>query len=123
MTGQIGRIDFAIKFRSARDALFSLLYDCSWHGYKELRAVAGLRYGARLLELKRLGYLIETQPMETGQEYRLISLYRGEPQEKRVKCFLTEQEAVSIGRGVPTHGAVMRVRDALDSFRANREKL
>lgn len=46
-----------------RDALRAMLSDGQWHHMSELRKVAGWRYGARLLELRRGegGVALETE--------------------------------------------------------------
>lgn len=58
-----------------RDALRALLSDGQWHHMSELRKVAGWRYGARLLELRRGegGVALETEKRalsENEYEYR-----------------------------------------------------
>lgn len=109
--------------RSARDTLLSLLSDLGWHHNRELR-VAGVRYSARLLELKRLGYQIERRAIEGGHEYRLVSLRRQAPKEKMVKVFLVEADASAIvERRAITDTAMAAIRDALGSFMNNRDKL
>ncbi len=117
------RADYAERYTSARDAIFGLLSDLGWHSHRELGSVGGNRYSARLLELKRLGYAIESRELEEGKLYRLASLQRGEPQIKRVKVFLTEREAEALAEGVPSSGARAAVARALASFRTNRERL
>jgi hypothetical protein len=118
--------DYANRFASARDRIFALLSDCQWHTRRELQAVGGIRYGARLLELKRMGYRIEaadTGGDEHGRDYRLLSTEPNEPQAKRVKALLEEQDVVSLLRGDITLTASAALRNALGSFRANRGKL
>ena len=97
-----------VKGRTARGRLLRLLSDLNWHHRKELEVVAGNRYGARLMELRRLGYDIQKRKLrrEDGYEYALISLERGEVPEKKVKVYLTPDgtreilAAVSGGTGV-----------------------
>jgi hypothetical protein len=115
-------IDYGRRYRTAREALLGLLWDLSWHRHEELARAAGVRYGARLLELRRLGYVLETEELEEGKRYRLMSRERGAPQEKRVKCLLTEIDAESVVVGAPTDEARRAVSDALGSFRSNRGK-
>lgn len=111
------------SIKSARAKLLGLLSDLRWHHNKELH-VAGVRYSARLLELKRLGYRIEKRQGDVGYEYRLASLKRDVPRVKTVKVFLAEEDAVAIvkHRRVtdPAHAAI---ESALASFAANRGKL
>lgn len=115
--------DFGTKYATARDRVYGLLSDLGWHTWRELEAVGGVRYGARLLELRRLGYLFETADLEDGQRYRLKSLERAAPQPKRVKVLLEEADAESLYRGEVSVTAAMAVSVALASFRANRGKL
>lgn len=111
--------------RTARDKLFSLLADRRWHTHSELLLVAGARYGARLLELKRLGYKIESQELSgSGKRYRLTTLVRGEGPEKRVKVFLRLEDARTLLRaGELTREARQAIADALVSYLANAGKL
>ena len=53
-----------------REALRSLLADGAWHHMKELRAVGGWRYGARLLELRRCvgGFPLITEKRTLGAD-------------------------------------------------------
>jgi hypothetical protein len=81
--------DFAAVFKNARNKLLDRLSDLSWHDNAELARVAGVRYGARLLELKRLGFNIESRgDPALGKVYRLTSILTGPPQPKRVKVLL-----------------------------------
>lgn len=125
-------VDYAAKKRPQRERVLEVLSDLQWHPYMDLAAVGGVRYSARLLELKRLGYEIETRTVlgkgETGFDYRLVSKTPGTPQPKLVKVFLTEAQAEAIVQY--THNwppAVVEgrkaVKAALGSFRANRHKL
>lgn len=67
-----------------RERVLSLLSDLGWHSYRALVTVGGLRYGARVLELRREGYQIEVRALDVeGQEYRLTSLVKGAAQGKR----------------------------------------
>lgn len=61
------------KRRSHRDSLLALLGDGREHGMAECLQTAGFRYGARIFELRRQGYEIET--IQHGADdfaYRLI---------------------------------------------------
>lgn len=120
--------DFAKVKAPARERLFLLLSDLDWHGYEELHQTGGVRYSARLLELKRLGYSIETAgEKEQGLKYRLTSHDRGKPKSKRVKVFLLESDARTLlGVASREHGladAKASLEDAINSFEANRYKL
>jgi len=116
-------INFAAKYRSARERIFQLLADLEWHGHAELARVGGVRYGARLLELRRLGFAINDVEEGDGKRYRLVSLTAGVPQGKRVKVLLDEADADLLLSGVLSPRARLRLVDALASFRANRDKL
>lgn len=123
-------MDYADKKRPQREEVLRVLSDLEWHPYLDLHAVGGVRYSARLLELKRLGYEIEHRTVkgDTGRDYRLKSLTPGTPKQKLVKVFLTEQQAEAIvrdpGRWPPELlDARNAVGDALRSFRTNRHKL
>lgn len=118
-------IDYAKLNETARGRVFKILLDCKWHHYEELKEVGGVRYSARLLELKRLGYEIEDRPLEPqGKQYRLVSPDPSVPQAKHVKVFLAESDVEKLlGRGVLTKAARHALTDALGSFQHNRSKL
>lgn len=118
--------NFGVKYRSARDSLLHLLSDLHWHNRKDLEVVAGNRYAARMLELRRLGYVIEDRAAAQGhgKDYRLMRKTPGVPQEKRVKVFLFENDAETLLSGGPmTSEAEAAFKDALGSFRNNKHKL
>jgi len=117
--------DFGVKYETARDRLLRLVLDLQWHNRQELEAAAGNRYAARVLELKRLGYVVEDRESATGhgKDYRLTSRTPGAPQEKKVKVFLSEEDAELLLAGQVTGEAEAAVEDALGSFRANKHKL
>lgn len=118
--------DFAVVKESARDRVLALLWDLVWHGYEELHRTGGIRYSARLLELRRLGYDIVTEgKKESGLRYRLRSRTPGEPQGKRVKVFLDESDAVQLFSWAKRAGmgAATQLRTAIESFHHNRDKL
>lgn len=119
-------VDFAKVKRPARERVRILLSDLRWHSYAELHTVGGIRYSARLLELKRLGYDIDTVgDKEVGLRYRLISNTPGKPQEKRVKVFLTRADAAILllvaKQSMPD--AAEEIEGALRSFDMNAHKL
>jgi hypothetical protein len=113
--------------KSHREALLHFMSDCRWHTFAELRHFGGLRYGARLLELKRLGYEFEDKPIDgepEGKAYRLLSTVRGVPQAKRVKVLLEESDVEWLLENVDTLPRVeSALTDALASFRTNKAKL
>ena len=118
--------DYGKKYKTLRDALLALLWDGVWHTHKECVRVANPRFSARLLELKRIGYQIESResPSGHGKNYRLISRKIGVPQGKNVKVFLTESDAEEITEnGILTTAAQEAVKEALLSFQANKDKL
>lgn len=115
--------NYGVKFKSARERLFDLLSDLRWHTHKEMEAVSGNRYAARLLELKREGYVIESRAIPDGKEHRLKSRQKGPPQPKRVKVFLNEHDAAALTQGKVTPAAQKAVTSALASFRVNKGKL
>lgn len=96
--------------------LLDLLKDLLWHHWSELRA--GNRHSARILELKYLGYQIETRPCEDGKWYRLRSRVPGVPKPKRVKIFLSEEDASCLMLGErPSFAGAQAIREALASYR------
>jgi hypothetical protein len=118
--------DYGEEKRPLRERLLACLLDMHWHRHDELARVGGNRYSARMLELKRLGYLIEdeTLPDGTGKGYRLVSAELFEPQKKRVKAFLEEADVEQmLETGAIPADALMALEDALASFKANKEKL
>lgn len=126
-------VDFAELKKTQRGRVLKLLLDLEWHPYMDLAAVGGVRYSARLLELKRMGYEVETRTVhgkgETGLDYRLKSSIPGVPQKKLVKVFLTEEQAEAILNHTQMapwphlQEAKRELGKALASFRTNRHKL
>jgi len=122
-------IDFAQAKRPLRERVFDLLRDGQWHTWRELHAVGGVRYSARLLELRRQGYAIETRESQTkeGQDYRLTSIQAAPAAAapKRVRVFLEEVDVEAILKNPPqmTGRAEAALRQALRSFRLNKHKL
>ena len=118
--------DHATIKQSLRDRLLSLLWDQQWHPNWELAQFSGVRYGARVLELRRLGYVIETKDLagdDLGKEYRLASRQTGTPQGKRVQVYLDEADAAALASGNVTRATQIIVTDALASFRARKTML
>ena len=118
--------DHASIHKPKRKLLLALLWDCGWHRHGALRRVGGVRYSARLLELKRLGYQIEDEPLagEPGKRYRLTTRKLGEPLGKRVKVYLRERDCVRLlERGEVSLHLENCVAKALRSFQHNKDNL
>ena len=124
--------DYGADFLPARERMLRLLWDLQWHEAKELEGVGGNRFGARLLELKRLGYkVIDEQHQEGhhGKRYRLKDRYPGKPQEKRVKVLLPPEVVRELLRllrhsvSAEAQKATSLLGDAMVSFEKNRDKL
>lgn len=115
--------------RPARERILALLSDLEWHSYKEVHRTGSIRYSARLLELKHLGYQIETRENAEGNlglDYRLVSLIKGAPQKKLVKVFLEEEDAKELSTLAERHRldrAFQALDGAIKSFEINRHKL
>ncbi len=120
-------IDYGRVNLTKRDALFSLLSDGAWHQHHELARAGGVRYSARLLELKRLGFAIDSEDAsdgEQGKRYRMPSTMPGVAKTKRVKVYLEEPDVLAmVERGFIPPGARAALEDAHASFDTNREKL
>jgi hypothetical protein len=118
--------DHAHVHETKRAALFRLLSDGRWHAHYELAGVGGVRYSARLLELKRLGYGIDSTDVagEQGKRYRLASTEPGALRTKKVKVYLEEPDVLAmVDRGFIPPAAKAALVDAHASFDTNREKL
>jgi len=121
--------DYGVIKRTLRDALLELLLDLGWHDYKRLSQVGGLRYGARILELKRLGYKIESREIgrdldkADGKEYRLMEAVPSVPQGKMVKVYLNPEDVVKILAGTVPDEAARAIQISYASYQANKEKL
>ena len=116
-------IDYGEEKRTCRDRLLALLVDNEWHDWSECESVGGMRYSARILELRRLGHHIERQGRKPdGCKYRLTS--KGSPQPKRVRVYLDESDAeeMLLLDGLPLTAAAAIV-GALASYDKNRDKL
>ena len=120
-------LDHAKVKVSKRAALFTLLSDGAWHVHQELARVGGVRYSARLLELKREGYAVESEEVaegDPGKRYRMPTTERGAAKAKKVKAYLAEEDVrtmVELGYIPPL--ARDALTDALGSFTTNRERL
>lgn len=115
--------NYAARYLSARDSLLELLGDLRWHHWTDLRDAAGVRYSARLLELRRLGYRVATHELVEGKRYRLLSRTPGPRLNKMVRVFLPEDDAALLLDGDMTEAARTAIADALGSFRHNRDRL
>lgn len=117
--------DHAKRNKPYRDALLERMSDLQWHPHWELKAVAGIRYSARLLELRRLGYTVEDRPVKgQGKEYRLLSLEKRKPREKRVKIYMSKTDAETLRNdGRLTRTARIDLNTALHSYYLNEDKL
>ena len=61
------------KRTSNKDSLLALLSDGREHHQRECLQVAGFRYGARVFELRREGYIIDTVRIGTDAfAYRML---------------------------------------------------
>ena len=120
------RVDFGSRYSTARTRILGYLSDLEWHSHRELAHIGGNRYGARLGELRRLGYLIASRDIADGhgKRYRLEALEPGARRAKRVKMLLSERDAEKVQQ-VPGLSPAGRdaIDDALASYRANRSKL
>jgi hypothetical protein len=118
-------MDFAVKYQTARDRVLIELQSLEWVSWKILRRIGGVRYSARLLELKRLGYKIEDNPDPSGdgKRYRLIDPMPGRPQGKLVKLYLPEPDVDALLSDKVTSTAKTIIVRALRIFRANKHKL
>lgn len=115
--------DYGKEKKTLRDAVLTRLWDLEWHSFAEMAQVGGIRYGARILELKRLGYSIDSMEFPAGNHYRLLSRTQKSPKIKKVKVYLTEEEADWLSKGFLPPTARQSIQAALASFRANKHKL
>lgn len=116
MTAQLA---FSEKYKPAREQVLDLLGDLQWHSWKDLRRVGGVRYGARLGELKDDGYSIETRDStltDDGKDYRLRWLTPGEGRDPRVKVYLNPDDAALLMLGHVSEGAREAVKVAIESY-------
>jgi len=119
-------VDYAKVKEPARKRVLALLSDLQVHNWRAIHRVGGVRYSARILELKRLGYKILSWGNEHGKDYQLKSLRRSKPQGKHVKIFLDERDAEKLFRYTKKYRmpkAARQFEDALGSYRENIGKL
>lgn len=119
----MGAINFGEKYAAARSRLVQSMSDLQWRSCKQLGAIAGNRYGARLREMRRQGYLFEDREIEDGKAYRLVSAVPSSPREKRVRVYLEERDAAALLSGEVSLFARKDVAGALGRFRANKGRL
>jgi hypothetical protein len=117
--------DYGAKYETARDRCLATMLPLDWVSWRTLRWIGGVRYSARLLELKRLGYKIEDRPDPSGdgKNYRLLDPLPSTPQGKLVKVYLPEDDAALLAEGVATANTTHIANKALRIFRANKHKL
>lgn len=120
--------DHAEEHRPQREVLLDAMRgDCDvWFTVGQLVELGGIRYGARLLELRRLGWIVESRTDESSPNGKLYRIHptKGPPQRKRVKVLLDEADVAELlERGTVSLAARVELADALGSFRHNREKL
>ena len=118
--------DYGVKYATARDRVLAELKSMQWTSWKTLRRTGGVRYGARIRELRRLGYKIEDGPTNgpDGKAYRLRSLRPGAPEEKHVKIYLPESHVINLldNYEIPDFTRTL-ILIALRTFQANKDKL
>jgi hypothetical protein len=89
--------DFGTVKQPQRDKIFDALSNLEWHRWDSLKNLTAA-YNRRIYELRRLGYVVDTQNLTDGSkgcEYRLRSLTPGEPQSKRVRASIDPEDARS----------------------------
>lgn len=105
--------------KPAKKRLLELLWDQEWHPWEELRGVAGQRYGARLHELRQVGFTVETRDRkgdDRGRDYRLSSREPSDPKKKRVRVYLDVEDARILAIGGSTKDARNAIKESLDSY-------
>ncbi len=107
-----------------RAKLLKKLKDLEWHSWAELENLAGNRYGARLHELREAGYKIVSRPSSLapnydGKDYRLTQLSRVAQKNRKVKVYITPEQAHALRIGVVTPSVKEAVAQALASYERN----
>lgn len=118
--------DYAKQNETKREAVLRVLSDHEWHPHFDLAKVGGVRYSARILELKRLGYVIDSTDVAGSSQGKSYKLYPGHraPQMKRVKVYLEEKDVRRIIDGKAlSMKAYNSLLMALNSFKKNKSKL
>lgn len=117
--------DYAVKYVTARQRVLAELMPLQWRSWRILRRIGGVRYGARLRELKRLGYRIEDTSGNDneGKVYRLINPRPARPAIKQVKIYLPEEHVKALLRDELYPETKTIALEALRIFQANRHKL
>lgn len=118
-------VDYAVKYKGARGKLLQTMCDLCWHSWSELTNVGGVRYSARLRELKRLGFKFSsrTDPSGDGKQYKLQDLSPSDPEPKLVRVMLRENDARMLLNEFVTPRAMEAIADGLGSFMHNKKKL
>lgn len=111
-------VNHATRHRPRRERLLELLADGAWHDWRECSDVAGLRFGARVGELREAGWLIESEDLEVGRRYRLASLEKGPKLGRRVRIYVDESDAEALASGWVSERARLAIKSALAIFRA-----
>ena len=109
---------------SMRRALWKILSDGELHSWRELFEIAGVRYNARLTELRSLGYQIATH-MEldsSGGWYQYVG--RTSPRTKRLQIRLTPHQAIQLLNCEIPEDIKQLIEERLEAHRLNsrREK-
>jgi len=65
--------DYGKSKSTGRERLLDLLSDCGWHPCSQLLEHGGVRYSARVLELKRLG-VCDREPGVRGSIWQGVAL-------------------------------------------------
>lgn len=117
--------NFGVTKEPLRNQILSLLMDLRPHHWSELHRIGGVRYGARVLELRRLGYQIETRELDDGgKSYRLLSARVGAPLPKKVKVFLDPADVAEMIRsGIISNNAREQLVSSYHTFLYNKDKL
>jgi phosphopantetheinyl transferase (holo-ACP synthase) len=103
--------------------LLKCLKDLEWHAWSELEQLAGNRFGARLHELREAGYKIVSASAGLGKRYRLVQEQPVQPPKRKVKIYVTYQQAQALRTGVVTPAAKEAVIKALESYDRNLDDL
>jgi len=107
------------EWMSKRQAILERLSDLQWHSWRELNAVGGVRYGARVLELKRQGHIIDTKASPTGGRYYKLAPYVNPPSQKQVRVYLRPEDVEALITGIVSDDVVEACKMALVRFRSN----
>jgi len=103
-----------------RDRIWAILSDKEWHTHKELHQVCN-RYGARIHELRDLGYDILSRKAPTGKDYRMPHPTTAVQQRRsRVRVYLPLEMMQDLAEGHPADQLTREVlQDAIRVWQAN----